>query len=131
MAQNRIKGLREKLSNKTYGSFTPFGTDGFLVDMMSGLQLEEELKVGGDHETEISKDANDNTIVKEKYTTNGVQKYSTETIISKDKETDIVTIDIKLFEGLEGQETLIKEKEISIIHDENDNYFIKEKLKEA
>jgi len=40
MAIERIKGIREKNSS-SYNSLIPFGTDGNLVDMASGLDLEE------------------------------------------------------------------------------------------
>ena len=49
----RIKGLRKKQSNGAFGEFKPFGTDGTLVDMLSGLDNEQELKLGGNHSASI------------------------------------------------------------------------------
>lgn len=40
--KQRIKGFYQK----PYTTFHPFGTDGQLIDMLSGLNLEEQLKIG-------------------------------------------------------------------------------------
>lgn len=64
--QPRIKQIRQKDSNGNYLTSVPLGADGFLVDMFSGLDLEEELKLGGNHYTEITED-DDVTIIKEWY----------------------------------------------------------------
>jgi len=53
---NRIKGLRKKTGTSSYGNLVPFGTDGILVDMLSGLDNEEELKLGGNHNVSITTD---------------------------------------------------------------------------
>lgn len=64
--QPRIKQMRQKDNSGNYFTSIPFGADGFLIDMFSGLDLEEELKLGGNHYTEILED-NDTTIIKEWY----------------------------------------------------------------
>lgn len=48
----RIKQIRKKTSNG-YTTGIPIGTDGILVDMLSGLDLEEELKLGNNHYVQI------------------------------------------------------------------------------
>ena len=48
-----IKGSRKKIGASSYDVFIPFGTDGSYVDMLSGLSLERELKLGGDHGTSV------------------------------------------------------------------------------
>lgn len=40
--KQRIKGFYQK----PYTTFHPFGTDGQLIDMLSGLNLQEQLKIG-------------------------------------------------------------------------------------
>lgn len=46
----RIKQIRKKeIGGFDSNSSIPFGTDGLLVDMLSGLDLEEELKLGNNH----------------------------------------------------------------------------------
>ena len=61
----RIKEIRP--SNE--GQFTisyPLGTDGQLVDMLSGLDLEEQLRIGSNHYITILED-NNTTTIKEWY----------------------------------------------------------------
>lgn len=62
-----IKGARQKNSGGSYSQFLPFGTNGEYIDMMSGLDLEKELKLGGDHISSIEEGPNGVTIIKEKY----------------------------------------------------------------
>lgn len=50
--QPRIKQIRQK-SSSGYLTGIPLGADGLLVDMLSGLDLEEELRLGGNHYVEI------------------------------------------------------------------------------
>lgn len=64
--QPRIKQIRQKSINNSYPISIPLGADGFLIDMFSGLDLEEELKLGNDHYVEI-KDNNGVTEIKEWY----------------------------------------------------------------
>lgn len=49
----RIKQIRQKTGDQNFTSI-PLGVDGLLVDMMSNLDLEEELKLGGNHEVVIT-----------------------------------------------------------------------------
>lgn len=55
----KIKGFRQKQSDGSFGSFKPFGTDGILIDMLSGLDNEQELKLGGNHSSTIVESIND------------------------------------------------------------------------
>lgn len=52
--QLRIKQIRKK-SGSSFGTGIPIGTDGILVDMISGLDLEEEIKLGGNHYVNVFK----------------------------------------------------------------------------
>lgn len=65
--QKRIKGLRRYSQNdSSFSAMIPFGTDGDLIDTFSGLDLEEELLIGG--KKTISFDENqDELIIIEKY----------------------------------------------------------------
>ena len=58
----RLKGLHEKQPDLSFGDFLPFGTDGVLVDMLSGLDNEQEFKLGGNHSADISESDNITTI---------------------------------------------------------------------
>ena len=82
-----IKGTRKKTGSSSYGDFIPFGADGQNIDMVSGLDLEQELKLGGDHLVSINKDISGNTIVIEDYiddaTVSNVTFYRVKTTISK------------------------------------------------
>lgn len=95
---DRIKGLRQKQANGTFASLVPFGTDGNLVDMSSGLNNEEELKLGGNHEVSIVTN-NDVTTVTELYydDNNNIVLYTVESIITPNaNNTTIIT---SLWEG--------------------------------
>jgi len=54
MSVKTIKGSRQKNTTGGYADYIPFGADGEYVDMLSGLNLERELKLGGDHLTSIT-----------------------------------------------------------------------------
>lgn len=67
MSVQTIKGSRQKTAADNYSDFIPFGTDGEYVDMLSGLTLERELKLGGDHSASIGQDSSGNTVITERY----------------------------------------------------------------
>ena len=48
----RIKQIRKRTGTKQYSS-VPIGTDGILVDMLSELDLEEEIRLGGNHYVDV------------------------------------------------------------------------------
>lgn len=58
----RIKQIRQKTFNNGFLPI-PFGADGNFIDMFSGLDLEEELKIGGNHYVQIESGEFDTTIV--------------------------------------------------------------------
>lgn len=69
----RIKQIRKKKSNG-YSSY-PIGSDGQYVDMSSGLDLEEELKLGGNHQVEIVENKEENkTQIVEYYLDNSAEE---------------------------------------------------------
>lgn len=57
---SKIKQIRQRTDNG-FGQGIPLGADGINIDMSSGLNLEEELKLGGNHYIEISENTSDNT----------------------------------------------------------------------
>lgn len=66
--KKRIKGLRRYTQNSEtpFSNMIPFGTDGDLVDIFSGLDLEEELLLGG-RKTISFQEPQDALIITEKY----------------------------------------------------------------
>lgn len=66
MSVKTIKGSRQKNTTGGYADYIPFGADGEYVDMLSGLNLERELKLGGDHLTSII-EQNGVTVITQKY----------------------------------------------------------------
>ena len=66
--RERIKGLHTKENSSTYSDLIPFGSEGQLIDMISTLDLEEEIRLGGNHYAELYQ-GNDQTIIKEWYYT--------------------------------------------------------------
>ena len=61
----RVKQIRQKDSNNNFISY-PIGVEGNFVDLLSNLNLEEELKIGGNHYVEIE-DGQDYLVIKEYY----------------------------------------------------------------
>lgn len=51
--QGRIKQIRKR-QNGSFSAGVPIGTDGILVDMISELDLEQEIRLGGNHYVEIN-----------------------------------------------------------------------------
>ena len=64
----KIKSIRQKSSNdNTFSAPIPFGADGVNIDMTSGLNLEEQFKLGGLENHQIS---NDGTTISSTYRNN-------------------------------------------------------------
>lgn len=130
MAIERIKGIREKNSG-SYNSLVPFGTDGNLVDMASGLDLEEQFKLGGDHSTTIDTDANGVVNIIENYATSAVMGDSTKSYYQvstriRNNSDKSITISAILRQMPSGTE--LRRKETTITTSSN-NTSIKEELK--
>ena len=95
---SRIKALRKKQANGSFTGLVPFGTDGTLVDMLSGLDNEQEIKLGGNHTSTIVEsvvqDENVTTITERyKAIDNTTVRYSVVTTITEhnDGSTTIVS----------------------------------------
>lgn len=63
--QGRIKQIRKR-QNGAFSTGVPIGTDGILVDMISELDLEQEIRLGGNHYVEINQTST-STEIKEWY----------------------------------------------------------------
>ena len=64
----RVKEIREKKSDGSFNNNSvPLGTDGILVDMLSGLDNEQELKLGGNHSSTITEVSSTVTTIEEVY----------------------------------------------------------------
>lgn len=85
MSVQTIKGVRQKTGQNSYPVYVPFGVDGEYTDMLSGLTLEKEIKMGGDHLTTISTQQDGSTLITEKYAPNAttVNYYQLVTNISQ------------------------------------------------
>lgn len=62
----RIKQVRQK-QNNSFSTGIPLGTDGKLVDMFSGLDLEEELRLGGKSNISITETEQQVQIIERHY----------------------------------------------------------------
>ncbi len=108
----KIKGLRQKQTDGTFNSLVPFGTDGILVDMLSGLDNEEEFKIGGNHSSTIVEEEGLTTI-EEIYTGLDGTTVLYKVISSiQDNNDDSTTITVQLKKGT--NETVVREKTITI-----------------
>lgn len=109
--EKRVKGMRRKTSSSTFGNFVPFGTDGIFTDMASGLDLEQELKLGGNQQVTITEPDEDSTLIVETYSdSKGNEVYKIETLVTKNEREEPV-VSTKLYKGQE----LIKSKSISFV----------------
>ncbi len=108
---DRIKGLRQKQSDSSYNSLVPFGTDGILVDMLSGLDNEQEFKLGGNHTSVITEVNDTTTTIVETYKAldNSTVTYTVETTIVENADSS-TSITIVLKRG----GTIINSKAITI-----------------
>lgn len=84
--QNRIKQIRQKNASGNYINY-PIGSQGTLIDMLSELDLEEELKIGGNHYVQVDNVSDELTYVREWYynkpkSENGTVLYSLQITIS-------------------------------------------------
>ena len=112
----RIKGIRKFLGNNSspsFDSFIPFGTEGNLVDVFSGLDLEQELILGSNKKVSFNTNTNEQGII----TTSITQKFQ------DDEQTCIYTKvtliqEIPIIDAIEGQ------SENSVIGDNNSNLVI-------
>ena len=95
---DRIKGLRQKRSDNSYNSLVPFGTDGIFVDMLSGLDNEQEFKLGGNHDSVITEVNDTTTTIVETYKAldNSTVTYVVETTVVENNDSSTsITISLK------------------------------------
>ena len=127
-SQQRVKEIRQKRENNTFLSI-PLGTDGLLVDMLSKLDLQEELKLGNDHYVQIEEDTIiisdkevQRTIIKEWYfkTFKGsktIEQMKQNGDITFSVKTEIIgedNITMTLYEGDISDNKILHTKEITI-----------------
>lgn len=117
MSSISIKRIKQ-VSKKTSSGFTnpiPFGTDGLLVDMLSGLDLEEELKLGNNHSATIIQYQNNTTEIEEKYKNNeGSIEFSVLTLITEGN--NGTTVNMKLFKGTINRDEQNNVIESNLLH---------------
>lgn len=122
--KERIKGLHIKQENNEYSNLIPFGTEGQLIDMISTLDLEEEIKLGGNHYAEL-KETDEQTVLKEWYYTkpkNNKTKiemsdfctYSLEIIFNEEKVSTAIEV--------ENEQVLVDQEEGNLIVLKEDEY---------
>lgn len=123
--QQRIKGMREKTSSAVYAPLVPFGTDGKLVDMLSGLDLEEDLIIGGDHYSTINEVDEEATVITEVFAKRAdveagtaVNYYKIDTTLSMNEDGDTI-IERKLWYVIDtfSEPELMQQKLITISED--------------
>ena len=79
----RVKGYRKKRADDSYAPLVPFGSDGILIDMLSGLHLEYELVIGGKRNSTIVEDSTNIIFTNQYYNNAGNIQYTLETTIPK------------------------------------------------
>ena len=125
---DRIKGLRQKNSQGAFDALVPFGTDSIFVDMVSGLNNEEEFKIGGNHTSTIVENQDGSTTITEifKDINDSIVTYTlVTTIVETQDGSTIITSVLK--QG--NTETILRSKAITIPAADN-NITIREVLDE-
>ena len=117
----RVKGYREKTGTALYSNLIPFGTDGVFVDMNSGLNLEEDILIGGNHYTTIQESSDTTTVINETFAKkedveNEVAEnyYVKNTLIDESTEDTVITIKLFLVKDSTVSPVLLREKVITI-----------------
>ena len=98
----RIKGFRKKGASNNYNALIPFGSDGILIDMLSGLHLEYELVIGGKRNSTIVENSTNIIFTNQYYNNSGAIQYTLTTTIPQTAITatsGTVNIIIDLFNG--------------------------------
>ena len=94
--KKRVKGYRKK-AETGYEAFIPFGSDGEFIDILSGLNLEEEMRLGGRRNVSFSENDGAIIITETYYNTSGTQIYRVVTTLSSGAITSgsgTVTVDL-------------------------------------
>lgn len=98
----RVKGYRKKRADDSYAPLVPFGSDGILIDMLSGLHLEYELVIGGKRNSTITENSTNIIFTNQYYNNSGAIQYTLTTTIPQTAITatsGTVNIIIDLFNG--------------------------------
>lgn len=96
VTKTKTKGYRKKTEN-SYSAFIPFGSDGEFIDMFSGLDLEEEMRLGGHRDVSFSENDGAITVTETYYNAGGTQIYRVVTTLSSGAITSgsgTVTVDL-------------------------------------
>lgn len=129
---DRVKQIIQNIGG-AYPTPVPIGSQGQYIDMFSNLDLEEELKLGGNHIVEIKVQNSDNisnSTISEWYgssTTNYTHRV--ETVICQNKESTVKSINVNSYlykyNPASSNEVLLHHKQIDFT---NNNNNIKESL---
>lgn len=118
MPVQTIKGSRQKVSASGYSDYIPFGADGKYIDMLSGLDLEKELKLGGNHSAIIGLDSQNRTVITQKYADEDASAAYYKVITTIEEEADSTTITSQLH-WIDSQENDILKNTKTITIQEN------------
>ena len=114
MPVQTIKGSRQKTATG-YSDYIPFGADGKYIDMLSGLDLEKELKLGGDHSASITQNLQGNTVITQKYADEETIGAYYKVVTTIEEDANITTITSQLYwVDSQGNDTLKNTKTITI-----------------
>lgn len=117
--KKRVKGYRKK-AETGYEAFIPFGSDGEFIDILSGLNLEEEMRLGGRRNVSFSENDNTITVTETYYNADGTQIYRVVTTLSSGAITSgSGTVTVDLYTGTSSTRT--KRKTITVSASGNTN----------
>ena len=118
--KKRVKGYRKK-AETGYEAFIPFGSDGEFIDILSGLNLEEEMRLGGRRDVGFSENTNGTiTVTETYYNASNTQIYRVVTTLSSGAITSgSGTVTVDLYTGTSSTRT--KRKTITVSASGNTN----------
>lgn len=113
-----VKGTKQKLGAGSYGSYIPFGIDGQYADMFSGLDLEQELKIGGPEQIQIVQNEDGSfDIIQNIQTIDASENGYYKLTVNINEEATLITQKLYWVDA-QGQNTLKRTKTISIIEED-------------
>lgn len=123
-----IKKMSLRLPDGSFSDPYPFGAEGKNVEMLSGVNLEEEFHLGSPNVTSFSTDENGMTIIREEYKKTGQSdNYYVMVTTFENNDSGGTIISQKLYFS-SGEQLTLKKTKITTFIGSGDDFQIKEEV---